>query len=128
MNESAPTIGYQVASVRVPLYYGWINLLIAAAAMVATLPGRTFGLAVLTEPMLAELHVGHVSYGLMNLYATLIGATFALACGPLIDWFGSRAVLAGTAALLCGSVLAMSRITGAAGLAVTLTLTRGFGQ
>src|SRR5437764_9155548 len=128
MSESASMLSYEPVSARAPFYYGWVNLLVAAAAMVATLPGRTFGLALLTEPMLVELHIGHVSYGLMNLWATLIGATFALACGPLIDRFGSRSVLAGTAALLCGSVLAMSRITGAQGLAVTLTLTRGFGQ
>src|SRR5438309_1176395 len=128
MSESASMLSYEPAAARESFYYGWVNLLVASAAMVATLPGRTFGLALLTEPMLKDLGIGHVSYGLMNLWATLIGATFALACGPLIDRFGSRAVLAGTAALLCASVLAMSRITGATGLAVTLTLTRGFGQ
>src|SRR5258708_39765790 len=96
--------------------------------MVATLPGRTFGLAMFTEPMLADLKIGHVVFGIMNLWATLIGATFALACGPLIDRFGSRAVLTGTALLLGASVLAMSGAASVPMLAVTLTLTRGFGQ
>src|SRR5437764_14333809 len=82
-------------------FAGWLNLAIASLAMVATLPGRTFGLAMLTEPMLAELRIGHVAYGLMNLWATLIGATFALACGPLIVRLGARAVLGGPAPLLC---------------------------
>src|SRR5262249_44727307 len=49
-------------------------------------------------------------------------------CGPLIDRLGSRAVLAGTAVLLCASVLGMSAVTSAPALAVALTLTRGFGQ
>ena len=84
MSDSAPSLLYESEPVRVPLHYGWVNLAIAALAMVATLPGRTFGLAMLTEPMLAELHIGHVAYGMMNLWATLSGATFALACGPLL--------------------------------------------
>jgi MFS family permease len=129
MSNPAPTLSYDAPRPATAFALaGWLNLAIAALAMVATLPGRTFGLAMLTEPILRDLHVGHVAYGLMNLWATLLGATFALACGPLIDRLGARAVLAGTAALLCGSVLFMSHVTTAATLALALTLTRGFGQ
>lgn len=109
-------------------YYGWINLVIAALAMVATLPGRTQGLGLITEPLLRELHVSHLHYATLNGWATLIGSTFCLACGPLIDRFGVRSVLAAVLIALAGSVLAMSRISGAGGLLVTLILTRGFGQ
>ena len=35
------------------VYYGWIVLLVAALAMVGTLPGRTQGLGLVTEPPLA---------------------------------------------------------------------------
>jgi MFS family permease len=129
MSESAPTFyGDAAYPTRAFSLAGWLNLAMASAAMVATLPGRTFGLAMLTEPMLAALRIDHVAYGVMNLWATLIGATFALACGPLIDRLGARAVLAGTAVLLCASVLYMSGVTSARSLAVALTLTRGFGQ
>jgi MFS family permease len=129
MSESAPTLSSDTDyAERAFTPAAWLNLAIASAAMVATLPGRTFGLAMLTEPMLAELRIGHVSYGFMNLWATLIGATFALACGPLIDRLGARAVLTGTAVLLCASVLLMSGVTSARSLAIALTLTRGFGQ
>jgi MFS family permease len=129
MSESVSTLSGDAAyAERAFTPAAWLNLAIASAAMVATLPGRTFGLAMLTEPMLAELRIGHVSYGFMNLWATLIGATFALACGPLIDRLGARAVLAGTAVLLCASVLLMSGVSSARSLAIALTLTRGFGQ
>ena len=37
------------------LYYGWTILIVAAAAMVGTLPGRTQGLGLVTEPLLADL-------------------------------------------------------------------------
>ena len=35
------------------IYYGWIVLGVAALAMVGTLPGRTQGLGLVTEPLLA---------------------------------------------------------------------------
>ena len=39
------------------IYYGWANLAMAALAMVATLPGRTQGLGLSTEPLISDLHV-----------------------------------------------------------------------
>ena len=35
----------------------WINVVIGAFLMVATLPGRTQGLGLITEPLLAELSI-----------------------------------------------------------------------
>lgn len=113
---------------RAPFYYGWIIVAMAAVAMVATLPGRTFGLGLITEPLLRDLRIDHVSYGMMNLVATLIGSAFCLGCGALIDRLGSRVMLTATFALLGATVLAMSRVRGANGLLVTLIFTRGFGQ
>lgn len=113
---------------RSGFYYGWVNLVVAAAAMVATLPGRTQGLGMITEPLLKDLHVTHLAYAGMNGWATLIGSSFCLACGPLIDRFGARTILTAVLVGLAATVLAMSRITGTGGLMATLILTRGFGQ
>jgi MFS family permease len=113
---------------RPGFYYGWVNLAVAALAMVATLPGRTQGLGLITEPLLRDLHIDRVRFGFLNLWATLIGSAFCLACGPLIDRFGSRALLAAVAAALGGTVLAMSRVANVGALLILLTLTRGFGQ
>ncbi len=96
--------------------------------MVATLPGRTQGLGLITEPLLRDLKLSRVDFGLMNLWATLIGSMFGLACGPLIDRFGARIILTSVFALLGASVLAMSRATSPGVLLAWLTLTRGFGQ
>lgn len=113
---------------RSSIYYGWTNLALAAAAMVATLPGRTQGLGLVTEPLLADLGIGRASYAGVNLWATLVGASFCLVCGRLLDRFGARAVLASIVALLGASVLVMSAASGLPALLVTVTLTRGFGQ
>src|SRR5688572_17542280 len=78
---------------RSSFYYGWINLIVASFAMVGTLPGRTQGLGLITEPLLKDLQLDRVLFAQMNLWATLIGSVFAIGIGRFIDRFGSRNVL-----------------------------------
>jgi MFS family permease len=113
---------------RSRFYYGWTVLLIAALAMVGTLPGRTQGLGLITEPLLQDLRLGPVEYARLNLWATLIGALFCIGVGQMQDRFGSRFVLAGIAAALGVVVVGMSRTADITMLFVLLTLTRGLGQ
>ena len=109
-------------------YYGWLVVLVAAAAMVGTLPGRTQGLGLITEPLLADLNIGRLQYAQLNLWATLIGAAGALGIGRFIDRFGSRVVLSVVALALGTVVCLMSRATSFAELAIAVTLTRALGQ
>src|SRR5207245_9349172 len=115
-------------SPRKSIYYGWANLVIAAIAMVGTLPGRTQGLGLITEPLIADLRIDRVSYASINLWATLIGSLFCLPCGRLVDSLGSRLVLTLTLATLATTVLAMSGTNGLLLLGVGITLSRGLGQ
>ena len=103
-------------------------LLLAAAAMVGTLPGRTQGLGLVTEPLIAELGIGRVEYAQLNLWATLIGAVFAIGIGRFIDRLGTRVVLTIVALALGGVVMMMSGVQSFWALAVAVTLTRGLGQ
>jgi MFS family permease len=103
-------------------------LLVAAAAMVGTLPGRTQGLGLITEPLLDDLKIGRVEYAQLNLWATLIGSAGAIGVGRLIDQFGSRIVLTAVAAALAAVVCLMSRVTSFTELAIAITLTRALGQ
>ena len=102
--------------------------MLAALAMVGTLPGRTQGLGLVTEPLLADLNISRISFATINLWATLMGALFSLPCGRLLDRFGSRAVLVVVAAGLGMSVIAMRSVSGVPMMFVTIMLTRGFGQ
>jgi MFS family permease len=109
-------------------YYGWVVLGVAALAMVGTLPGRTQGLGLITEPLLRDLDVSRVTFAQINLVATLVGAIFCAGVGSLVDRRGSRLVLTALALMLGGVVLAMSLATGIVSLLVLVTLTRGLGQ
>jgi len=110
------------------LYYGWVSLGLAALAMVATLPGRTQGLGLVTEPLLRDLEIGRVRFAEINLVATLVGSLFCLGVGRLIDRVGSRPVLTVLSLSLGVVVLAMSGVRGAWALLALVILTRGFGQ
>jgi hypothetical protein len=100
------------------LYRGWAVVLVAAAAMVGTLPGRTQGLGLITEPLIAELGLDRVTYAQLNLWATIAGAGFAIGVGRLMDRLGARVVLTAVAASLGVVVCAMSRARSAVDLGV----------
>jgi MFS family permease len=117
-----------VGPAALPFFYGWVSVALAALAMVGTLPGRTQGLGLITEPLIADLQLDRVAFARVNLWATLIGALFALGVGRVVDRFGSRVVLASVAAALGAVVLWMSGARGLFALALTVTLTRGLGQ
>jgi MFS family permease len=114
--------------VALPFYYGWVNLFVAAMAMVGTLPGRTQGLGLITEPLLHDLQIDRVVFARINLWATLIGALFCLGIGRLIDRFGSRIVLTIVTLALAAVVLSTSKTGTVLGITVLITLTRGLGQ
>src|SRR5262245_53540565 len=97
-----------------PLYYGWVVVLVSALAMLATLPGRTHGLGTITERLLQdpELHLDRLLFGKINFWATMLGAAFCLPCGRLLDRFGTRGTLTFVTFSLGLVVLAMTHLTG----------------
>ena len=110
MSKGSTTTTTRHASLlaRVPFYYGWVVMAIAALAMVGPLPGRTQGLGLITESLHKDLNLDRVTFAQMNLWATLIGSLFCLGFGRLQDQLGSRVVLTVLALSLGGVVLAMS--------------------
>ena len=109
-------------------YYGWLVVFAAAMAMVGTLPGRSQGLGLITEPLINDLRLDRVTYATVNFWATLAGAAGAIGIGRAIDRFGARVVLTVVSLLLGVIVTAMSRVTGIAALTVALAATRAVGQ
>jgi MFS family permease len=129
MNSSAAEVRQPpVKPFALPFYYGWVHVVIAALAMVGTLPGRTQGLGLITEPLLRDLQIDRVHFARINFWATLIGALFSIGVGRLIDRFGSRIVLTVVTIALASVVFGMSATQSVAVMAILITLTRGFGQ
>lgn len=108
---------------------GWTQVVLAAVVMLATLPGRTQGLGLATEPILADLRLDRVTYANLNLWASLLGALFCFPAGWAIDRFGLRWVTGGIALLLSIVVWQLSAFSVSLVVLFTLLLaTRALGQ
>ncbi len=107
----------------------WINVVIGALLMLATLPGRTQGLGLITEPMLKDLRLDRVTYADINLWATLLGGAFCLPAGWLLDRYNRRWTTTLILLLLGVVVWRISVLTGGvAALFILILLTRALGQ
>jgi MFS family permease len=69
-----------------------VAVVTGALLMLATLPGRTQGLGLITEPLLEALRVARQTYAEINLWATLLGAVACLPVGIWLDRRGPREV------------------------------------
>ena len=126
---SPKTIFGNALPARVPFYYGWVVLIFAAVAMVATLPGRSVGIGLITEPLIADLGISRLDFAEKNFWATILGALFNLVCGLAIDRFGVRVVVTGVLFVLSAVVLGFSQVaSGGIVLLFLLILMRGVGQ
>lgn len=106
-----------------------------ALLMLATLPGRTQGLGLITEPLLADLTLSRAAYAQINLWATLLGALVCLPVGVWLDRRGPREVALALLPALAAVVFAISLLPNPAPEAATIAplfililLTRAFGQ
>jgi MFS family permease len=104
------------------------TIVVAALAMVATLPGRSHGLGLITNPLLDDLGIDRVALSAQNVWATLLGALFCFPAGRMIDRYGLRITLAVVSALLGLVVIGMSLAHSAAIMFWLIMLTRGLGQ
>jgi len=101
--------------------------LLASLAMVATLPGRTVGLGLITEQLLVDLGVTRSSYAELNLWATFLGALFLFGTGPALDR-SLRWTTTVVLATFSGAVFWLAHLPGPGLLLPVLILTRGLGQ
>jgi len=109
----------------------WVNVVIGALIMVATLPGRTQGLGLITEPLLRDLSLDRIAYAQINLWATLLGAIVCLPAGRIFDRLGLRATTAFVTVLLSLAVWELSELQTGSSIAVLFFLvfaTRALGQ
>jgi MFS family permease len=114
---------------RTPIY-GWVIVILAALAMLGTLPGRTHGLGMITERLLTDssLQLDRQTYGYINLWATLVGALFCIPAGWMLDRYGLRITSTIVVGLLGLVVMAMAKVVGSWQFAILIMLTRGLGQ
>ena len=107
----------------------WTQVVAGALLMLATLPGRSHGLGLVTEPLLKDLQLSRDSFAQINLWATLGGALVCLPVGAWLDRCGLKTGALVLLPSLAIVVLVMSSMHVAVlGLFILVLLTRAFGQ
>lgn len=100
----------------------------ASLAMVATLPGRTQGVGLVTAQMLEDLRIDQFEFARWNLVATLLGALAAVPAGWIVDRFGVRRAVPLFEVALAVAVFLMAGGYGVVGVVIGLVGSRAFGQ
>ncbi len=104
-------------------------MFIAAVLMVATFPGRTQALGLITEPLLRDLHLDRITYAQLNLWASLAGALCCFPAGWAMDRIGLRLSTSVCLAGLIAAVVAFAHAGQHRGAFFAILLaTRGLGQ
>jgi cyanate permease len=106
----------------------WINVLVAAMAMLATIPGRVYGLAPITESLLRDFEISRTTFGMINLWATLVVAVLSVGFGTVITRYGMKHTHLALMVTLAGATALLTVVSGTWPLFVAITLARILGQ
>ena len=110
------------------VFYGWVILLIAMVATVATSPGQSFLVGKFKVPLEAALGIDESTLTLAYGIATFLAAIPLLYVGPLADRLGPRAIMGASAAVLGLACWSIGFVTGPFTLGICYFLLRFAGQ
>jgi OFA family oxalate/formate antiporter-like MFS transporter len=79
---------------RIPIFYGWVVLVVGTLGMMAAVPGSPPGLSVFIDPMLAELRLSRDRFSLAYTIGTVMAGIVAPFAGWTVDRYGARVVAA----------------------------------
>src|SRR5262245_6407782 len=110
--------------VELPLVACWLNVVAAAAAQTATIPGRVYGLGLITEPLMKDFEISKTTFGWVNLWATVVTAVFSFGYGSVVKYGGIRRTYVAMGILLAGATALLTLVSGTWPLLIAITLAR----
>ena len=110
---------------RVPLFYGWVVLVLSTFGFLLSIPGQTMGMAVFTDAFIDAFGLTRTQLASAYFFGTLGSALFLTRAGRWYDRLGARVMITG-ASLVLGAVVALIAaidvaafaVAGAVGIAV----------
>ncbi len=109
------------------LYYGWVMLPMAMAAMIASSPGQTYGISVFNEPIRLALGLSHGGLAAAYMLGTLLGAVPIVYIGYQMDRHGLRRTMLTVITLFSLACLLTSFVQGWVTLVAAFCLLRMLG-
>ena len=95
---------------RGKVYYGWVIVAVMAAAGAASMAMGTLNYGLFIKPMGDELGIGRAAFGWAQAMRQVASAVTSPVVGALIDRFGSRVLLAVSAAVTGGALIGLGFI------------------
>lgn len=92
---------------RIPVYYGWVMVFGSVLAVVASVPGQTFGVGVFTESLMEAWDVSRTQISLAYMIGTITSGFILPYAGTLLDRFGARVMVTVSAIGLGFSMMAL---------------------
>ena len=112
----------------VTFYYGWVMLLVATVAVIATFPGQTACVSVFNVSFRESLQLNHGQLTGAYMLGSFLASLPMLVIGAMMDRFGIRAVMTVVVILLGGICILTSQVTGLVTLVVVFFFLRLLGQ
>ncbi len=109
------------------LYYGWVMLPMAMAAVIASSPGQTYGISVFNEPIRLALGLSHGGLAAAYMLGTLLGALPIVYIGYQMDRHGLRRTMLAVISLFSLACLLTSFVQGWVTLVAAFCLLRMLG-
>lgn len=112
---------------RVPVYYGWVILLVGTMGMLASFPGQTAGVSVFTEHLSDATGLSRLQLATAYLLGTTSSGLFLPLGGRWIDLAGTRVVAFGASLGLAATITALSFVGPMGSATGLIVMTVGFG-
>jgi len=95
---------------KLPIYYGYIIVLMSILAAVVTAPGQTVGVSVYIDYFIKSFHLSRTELSIAYMLGTIGSAMIIARVGVLIDKWGSRIIGFCTAILLGMTLIFFSQL------------------
>lgn len=114
--------------IKVPFYYGWMIVFLAALTIFFAGPGQTYSISIFIDAYLSHFGWSSTLISTMYLFATLLAGFLVFIVGRLIDKYGQRQMTVVAGSLLGIACIFNSFIIGPTMLFFGFFMLRLFGQ
>lgn len=128
MSSNAPLEGRFSIIRKLPFFYGWVMLPVAALALFMSGPGQTYTISVFIDPMIAELGWSRTMVSGLYTAGSLTAGAAMILVGRLLDRYGARVLLTVVTIVFGLAALWMSQVDQPAELYLGMTAVRALGQ
>ncbi|MFW6197463.1 MAG: MFS transporter, partial [Myxococcota bacterium] len=95
---------------RLPIFYGWVVVVMTTLGVVASIPGQTMGVSVFTDHLIGATSVSRLTLSTTYLVGTIASGLLLPRGGTVLDRLGARGTAVAAAITLALTLVYLSRV------------------